>query len=139
MYGVTRISKWLSGAAERTFRLMIASSGALLPLGLFVWIAFSLQMLFVNFTFVEQSLNDPFGWGWDLLGLAGIPWVQLVPQLVPWLQVILVLIGFGYSFRNLWRIWVGKTENGTMALRGIVPLALLLLVFTAGLIQFYAN
>jgi hypothetical protein len=136
---VTRISKWFSGATQRTFELMIASTGSLLPLGLFVWIAFSVQMLFVNFTFVEQSLNDPFGWGWNLFGLAGIPWVQLVPQAVPWLQVFLVLIGFGYSFRNLHRIWMKKTGDRRMALEGLLPLASLLLVITAALIEFYAN
>jgi hypothetical protein len=139
MYVITKISKWLSGATQRTFELMVASTGSLLPLGLFVWVAFSIQMLFVNLTFVEQSLNDPFGWGWNLFGLAGIPWVQLVPQAVPWIQVMLVLVGFGYSYRNLWRIWINKTLDGRMALRGLLPLASFLLIITAALIQFYAN
>jgi hypothetical protein len=139
MYIVTKISKWLSGATQRTFELMVDSTGSLLPLGLFVWAAFSLQMLFVNFSFVEQSLNDPFGWGWNLLGLAGIPWVQVAPQAVPWLQVILVLIGFSYSLRNLWRIWMNKTPHAGMAMRGLLPLASFLFIITATLIQFYAN
>ncbi|MGB2868092.1 MAG: 4Fe-4S binding protein [Bacteroidota bacterium] len=139
MYAVTSLSRRLSGAFERTFGLMIASSGALLPLGLFVWIAFSLQMLFVNFTFVEQSLNDPFGWGWNIFGLAGTPWVQIAPQWVPWLQVILVLTGFGYSFRNLFRIWIDKTHDRRLALRGLLPMASFLSILTAALIQFYAN
>jgi polyferredoxin len=139
MYALTRISKWLSGSGQRTFELMIANTGSLLPLGLFIWVAFSLQMLFVNFSFVEQSLNDPFGWGWNLFGLAGIPWVQLIPQAVPWLQVILVLIGFAYSLRNLGRIWANKTSDAKVALRGLLPLASLLFLITAALIQFYAN
>jgi polyferredoxin len=139
MYGVTKISKWFSRASQRTFELMVASTGSLLPLGLSVWVAFSIQMLFVNFTFVEQSLNDPFGWGWNLFGLAGIPWVQLVPQAIPWIQVLLVLAGFGYSFRNLWRTWIHNTNDGTVALRGLLPLASFLAIITAGLIQFYSN
>ena len=118
---------------------MVASTGSLLPLGLFVWIAFSVQMFSVNLSFVEQSVNDPFGWGWNLFGLAGIPWVQLVPQAVPWLQVTLVTIGFGYSFRNLCRIWMNKISDERMVLRGMIPLAFLLLIITAGLIQCYAN
>jgi hypothetical protein len=139
LYAVTKMSKWLSGASPRTFELMVASTGSLLPLGLFVWIAFSVQMLFVNFSFVEQSLNDPFGWGWNLFGLAGIPWVQVVPQAIPWVQVILVLIGFGYSLRNLWRIWINKTPDAKMSFRGLLPLAFFLFIITAALIQFYAN
>jgi polyferredoxin len=139
MYVVTRIGKWMSRAAEPPLRLMIASTGSLLPLGLFVWIAFSLQMLLVNFSFVEQSLNDPFGWGWNLFGLAGIPWIQVIPSAVPWLQVLLVLAGFSYSFRNLWRIWSTKAPDARAAVRGLLPLASLLFVITAALIQFYAN
>ena len=139
MFAVTAVSRMLAGVTRRTFDLMIASTRGLLSLGLFVWVAFILQMLFVNITFVEQSLNDPFGWGWDLFGLAGIPWIQFVPRLVPWLQVLCVAIGFGYSQRDLYRIWFCETGERRMAYRGAVPLALFLLCIGGGLIWFYAS
>lgn len=138
MFTVTMISRAMSRTTRRSFDLMVASCGALLPLGLTIWVAFVLQMFFVNVTFLEQSLNDPFGWGWNLFGLAGIPWVQVMPRLVPWLQVLLVLAGFSYSLRDLWRIWLNETGDGRSALRGFVPLALFLLSIGGLLIRFYA-
>ncbi len=139
MFAVSWVSKTLSGTTRRPLTVMISSTGALLPLGLSVWVAFTLQMLFVNATFLEQSLNDPFGWGWNLFGLAGIPWVQLVPRLVPWLQVLLIAAGFGYSLRDLWRIWSSEIGEGRFAFRGSVPLALLLLCIGGVLVWFYAG
>ncbi len=139
MFTVTWVSTKVSGTTRRPMTVMIASTGALLPLGLSVWAAFTLQMLFVNVTFLEQSLNDPFGWGWNLFGLAGIPWVQLVPRLVPWLQVPLIAAGFGYSLRDLWRIWSSEIGEGRPAFRGVVPLALLLFCIGGFLVWFYAG
>jgi hypothetical protein len=138
-YIVTGISKRVSRAEHNTLDLMIASSGALLPLGLFVWFAFIIQMLFTNLSFVGQSLSDPFGWGWNLLGLAGTPWKQFLPRFIPWIQVFLVLTGFGYSLRNLWCIWVEKTANIKTAFRGVIPLVLFLGLLTSIFIWFYAN
>jgi len=66
-----------------------------------LWITFVIPMLFVNVTFVMQSASDPFGWGWDFFGTASIPWHQLLPKLVPWLQSILILAGLHFSLRNL--------------------------------------
>jgi len=139
MYLVTAVAKKVSGAAHKTLVLMTASTGALIPLGLFIWIAFVTQMLFVNVSFIGQSLSDPFGWGWNLLGLASTPWIQFMPRLIPWLQVVFVIIGFAYSFRNLWRIWINKTADAKKAFKGMLPAAFFLLTVTAALIDFYAN
>ncbi len=98
-----------SGIKHSINDVFLASTGALLPLGLMLWIAFVIPMLFVNVTFILQSMSDPFGWGWDFFGTANIPWHQFVPSLVPWLQSLLILIGLGYSLRNLKKTW--SNEN----------------------------
>jgi len=138
-YVVTFISKWLSGSPDKTSRLMITSSGALLPIGLFIWIAFIIQMLFTNVSFIAQSLSDPFGWGWNLLGFAGTPWIQFFPRLVPWIQVVAILTGFYYSVRNLKRIWLPKTNDKKSAIFGIFPLNTLLLIISGSMIWLFAN
>jgi hypothetical protein len=118
---------------------MVDLTASLMPLGLAVWIAFVIQMLFTNISFVGQSLSDPFGWGWNLLGLAGTRWTQLLPRLIPWLQVFTIIAGFAYSLRNLRRIWFVKTGNIQLSFRGFLPHSILLTIITIVFIFFYAN
>ena len=65
----------------------------LVPLGLAAWIAFSLSFVLINFSYVWPLLSDPFGWGWDLFGTAGLPWTPYLSGLVPILQVPVLLVG----------------------------------------------
>lgn len=118
---------------------MIASTGALVPMGLLAWIAFVVPMLMVNVSFVRQSLSDPFGWGWDFFDAANTPWHQLWPRAIPWIQVGCILLGLGYSLRNGWRIWLDLTAEPRAALRGLLPLAVLLVAMAAGFVWFYAD
>ena len=70
---------------------------ALLPLGLFTWIAFTISFAFPKFAYVFSVLSDPFGWGWNLFGTANVPWTldDSGPVLV--LQVAALLIGLSWS------------------------------------------
>ncbi len=77
-------------------------SNAIIPVGLTIWMAFAIPLVMVNFTFVLQSLSDPFGWGWNLFGFAGLPWKQLFPRSIPWIQVLLVITGILFSLKNLY-------------------------------------
>ena len=103
IYLLARLAKGLSRATHRSRDFFLNYSGALLPFGLFLWMAFVIPMLFTNITFLLQSLSDPFGWGWDFFGTANTPWHQLFPRFVPWMQAALLLIGIHLSLRNLTR------------------------------------
>jgi polyferredoxin len=133
------LARRLASISTPAFEVMKASTGTLLPLGIGVWIAFVIPMLTVNVTFVWQSLSDPFGWGWNLLGAAGSPWQPLFPRFVPWLQVGFVLGGLSYGLRNAWRIWWDLTDSPQAALRGMLPVAGLLLVYSGCMVWFFAN
>ncbi len=133
------MGKRLAGLQRSAWSLMTASTGALVPVGLMVWIAFVVPMLMVNATFVVQSLSDPFGWGWDFFGTAGTPWRQLWPRSIPWLQAACVLIGLAYGLRAAWRIWLQQTERPRAALRGMAPLAGLLVGLAVWLLWFFTN
>jgi polyferredoxin len=100
-YAGTRLAKVSVGPKEA----FLNGVGSLLPLGLMLWIAFVIPMLFTNVTFILQSFSDPFGWGWDFFGTANMAWRQFLPQVVPWLQAILILAGLSVSLRNLGRSW----------------------------------
>jgi len=72
-------------------------SQALLPLGLFAWIAFTVSFALPKLGYILGVLNDPFGWGWKLLGAGYAFWSPDVSGFSPVLQVILLLIGLFWS------------------------------------------
>jgi hypothetical protein len=129
----------LSGIQTRFREVFLSSSGALLPMGLMLWIAFVIPMLFVNVTFIKQSFSDPFGWGWDFLGTANIPWHQFLPRLVPWLQALLVLTGLYLSLRNLKESFINQGKNLRSVLLLILPTGLFFAVCAVLMIFFFTN
>jgi len=111
-----------------------ASSASLVPLGMAFWIAFALATVLSMMTFLLQSLSDPFNWGWDLLGMAGSRWHIIWAPAIPWLQVVCVLVGAGYSIAALYRCWPSKR-----AVVGSLPPGLFLWTAAAGMICFFAG
>lgn len=130
-----RLSK-LQVTAKEVF---LGSAGAILPLGLMLWISFVIPMLFVNVTFVKQSFSDPFGWGWDFFNTANIPWHQFLPRLVPWLQSVLVLAGLHLSLRNLKRNLIHHQINPLRLFLFCLPMALFILCSAVAMILFFTN
>ena len=137
--GLSFIGKKLSGNQISTKEVFLSSAGALLPLGLMLWIAFVIPMLFVNTTFVMQSLSDPFGWGWDFYGTANIPWHQFLPRLIPWLQSGLILTGFHFSLRNLKRNWASHQLNFRQLLQVNLPMGTFIVCSAIAMIFFFTN
>ncbi len=120
-------------------KVFLASAGSLLPLGLMLWIAFVIPMLFVNKTFIIQSASDPFGWGWDFFGTANIPWHQLLPQSIPWLQAIMVLTGLYFSLKNVRNTWMKLQLRPSELLRISVPMITFITLVSAIMIMFFTN
>jgi polyferredoxin len=139
LYVLSYIGAKISKAQVNIKQVFLGSAGALLPMGLMLWIAFVLPMLFVNVTFVLQSFSDPFGWGWDFFGTASIPWHQFLPRLVPWLQAGLVLAGLYLSLRNLKKTWFIHQINYKQLLKLILPMGLFIFVSAVGMIFFFTN
>jgi len=55
------------------------------------WIAFVIPMLFVNVTFIKQSLSDPFGWDGISLARQILHGNQFYTKvLIPWFQAVAV-------------------------------------------------
>lgn len=139
LFGISVAGIKFSGIQLSAKKVFLGSAGALLPIGLMLWVAFVIPMLFVNVTFVLQSFSDPFGWGWDFFGTASIPWHQFLPRLVPWLQAALVLTGLYLSLRNLKRTWNNCQFNTQQLLFLILPMGLFIFVCALGMIFFFTN
>jgi hypothetical protein len=112
---------------------------AILPLGLAMWAVFFVDTFLSNFTFILLTFSDPFGWGWDLFGTAGMPWIQLWPGGVPWIQAGLLLMGFGLGMHSGYRRWLEISYNRRDALMGFIPVLLALFTITAGMLAYVTN
>jgi hypothetical protein len=121
--------KQLSGTTQSIRKLFIAQSYSLVPLGLTAWVAFSLSFVFANFSYVLVALSDPFGWGWNLFGTAGIGWTPWLTGLTPFLQVGVLLGGFIWAALTSRKI-AGETTINTLAMKLSAPVILFCLTFT---------
>ena len=112
---------------------------ALLPFGLALWAVFFVETIMANMTFILLSFSDPFGWGWDLLGTAGMPWIQIWPSGVPWIQAGFILIGVTLSLKKGYQLWNNETEATRFALKGFAPTAVILLILAGGMLTYLTH
>ncbi len=95
--GLFYLAVWLghrlAKTSEQINKTFVSMTYALVPLGMSAWIAFSLSFVFANYSYVWMVLSDPFGWGWDLFGSAGIAWSPYLSMLVPLLQILVLVAG----------------------------------------------
>ena len=129
----------ISGAEIKVKDAFIRSTGSLLPLGMMLWISFVIPMLFVNITFIFQSISDPFGWGWDFFGTANIPWHQFLPQYIPWFQAILILSGLYLSLRNIRNMWHSYNLKPKKMLLMCIPFATAITAIAIAMLFFFTD
>jgi polyferredoxin len=98
---------------------------ALVPLGLAAWAAFSLAFAASSLTYIPVALSDPFGWGWDLFGGAGVGWTPLMSGAVPPLQVIVLAGGI---------LWAARSAVDVQGGRAALPVIGFCLLAGAGLL-----
>lgn len=135
-----RRANWRAGIFSATTGVFFKKTmPALIPLGLALWAAFFVSTLMVNFTFVLLTFSDPFGWGWDLFGTAGMPWVQVWPSGIPWIQAGLTLTGLAFSLQKGYQLWWRAAEEKKSTLRGFAPTAIILITLAAGIIMYFTN
>jgi hypothetical protein len=106
----TLAAKRLAGLQLPFKGLMLRLSYMLVPIGIFAWIAFSLPMLMVNYSYILVVLSDPLGLGWNLLGTANYSFHPFLPEWIPVIQGIILLAGIYFSF-----------SRGYLAVKDIIP------------------
>ena len=139
IYFLSYAGKRLSKNSRSVKQVFLENAGFLLPFALMNWIAFVIPMLFVNVTFIKQSLSDPFGWGWDFFGTANTPWHQFIPQYIPWLQALAVLSGLYLSLRNIRRSAIVREMDPKKNLLLNLPISLFLVGVTSLMLFFFTN
>lgn len=128
----------LARSAVPVRKLFTSLSGALIPLGLAAWIAFSLGFLLPNLSYLWPVLSDPLGSGWDLLGTAGAVWTPYGTGVVPTLQSIVLAVGLAWSCATAQRIAAGMVEDTRRRRALVLPVAGFLTLSAAGLMWLLA-
>jgi len=134
------LGRRLAGRPEVSAKeLFLRYSYTLVPLGLFAWAAFSLPLMMVNYSHITSSLSDPLGWGWDLFGTAGQRWKPLLPELIPYLQVPLLLAGLTIALLKGGSIARSLFPDRRSAARSLLPHGLICTAFTLLLLRLYVG
>ena len=139
-----RLSKSSTGEETGIFNATVGSVlkktlAAILPFGLALWAVFFVETIMANMTFVLLSLSDPFGWGWDLFGTAGMPWIQIWPSSVKWIQCALILVGVRLSLKKGYGLWHNEVDRKNNALKGFAPTASIYILLAAGMLIYLAH
>jgi len=139
-YAASRLGRRLAGDGAAPMKeVFLGFSGALVPLGLMAWVAFSIPLLLVNGSYILNTISDPMGRGWDLFGTASFPWTPFYPEFVSYIQIPLLAIGLYYALRTAYRFARERFGNGTVAVRACAPVAVLCTVVSCGFLWLYVG
>ncbi len=110
---------WLSrqiAHSQKSLSSLVASRAqVLLPLGLMAWIAFTISFALPKLTYLLGVLNDPFGWGWRILGMNNPINTPDVSGASTLLQVLMLLVGL------LWAGSVARKQSRSSGSSRLLP------------------
>jgi polyferredoxin len=122
------LSKIFSNNKEVKLRkIFVNFSYILVPVGLAVWAAFSFGIIFPNGSYIMHTLSDPFAWGWNLFGTAGFPWTPFLTRLMPYLQLLFILLGLLFAIDYGYKFSEQTYGNLEQAKRGWIPILVYLI------------
>lgn len=100
-----------------------------IPLGFMAWAAFIISMIMVNGSYIISTLSDPFGWGWNIFNTAGYKWAPYHIGLLPYIQIIFLLIGALWATNVTWKISLESFRDN--AVKAAVPMTLYYVLLTS--------
>ena len=131
--GLLFIFAYLSKRASKNKEVKLKNvfvnfSYCLVPVGLAVWAAFSLGIILPNGSYLLHILSDPFGWGWNLLGTANFPWTPVFTRAMPYLQVLVTIIGLLFALDFGYKFSLQTYNTQEEAKRGWIPILVYLIL-----------
>ena len=130
MYAVSVLAgQKLAGSQAPLRKAMERQSQVLIPLGLAAWIAFTVAFAFTKASYIPAVIADPFGWGWNLTGAAGMAAAGQASPFSMLVQVVLLAGGLAWAAR-IARRKAGylKTAAPLIAFSALFSLAMLWLL-----------
>jgi len=136
--GAAWLSRLASGKREIPLkRVFVEFSYCLIPLGIARWAAFSVAMMFVNGSYLAAVVSDPLALGWNLFGSAEFGWHPFWTGAIPYLQMLLLLVGLAFSLEYGYRFAERLFGSGSAAKRGWIPMFLFLLVLSVSFLWLF--
>lgn len=125
------LSKRWSGDSQRPLKeVFVNFSYALVPLGLAIWVAFSLGIILPNGSYLLRIVSDPFAWGWNIFGTASFKWTPLFTGTMPYLQILILMMGLVFSLEYGHKIAQQTYLDEKARIRGWIPMFVLLIATT---------
>ncbi len=125
------LSKVFSGNREVALKtVFINFAYTLVPLGLGVWIAFSLGIILPNGSYILHIISDPFAWGWNLFGTANFPWTPVFTGALGYLQGATLAIFYLFSLEYGYKLSKKVYADEQQAKRGWIPICVFLTLVT---------
>ncbi|MGQ9629037.1 MAG: 4Fe-4S binding protein [bacterium] len=132
------LSKLFSGNKEVPLRRVFVNfSYTLIPIGLGVWIAFSLGIILPNGSYILHILSDPFAWGWNLFGTASFPWTPVFTHILGYLQGATLIVSYLFSIDYGFGLSKQTYADLSQARRGWIPILSLLTLLTIVFLWLY--
>jgi len=97
-------------------QLFLSFSYALAPYGLFLWLAFAISLIFVNWAYPITAFSDPFGLEWNLFGTK-FEWKPILPDLLPYIQAPILFIGLALAINSTYNIAMKLLDNHEKAFK----------------------
>ncbi len=99
-----RLGQAMSGSVQPLRKALATQAQALVPLGLAVWIAFTLAFALVKLSYVLTIVSDPLALGWNLLGTARLTGLPDLSGLSAVLEAGVLGVGVFWSARIARRV-----------------------------------
>jgi polyferredoxin len=121
------LSKLASSNREASLkRVFTHFAYTLIPLGLGVWIAFSIGIILPNWSYILHILSDPFAWGWNLFGTANFPWTPVATGAMGYAQGTVLALFYLFSVEYGYKLSRQLYGDSGQAKRGWIPIFLFL-------------
>lgn len=125
------LSKLMSGNRDIPLKKVFTNFAyTLIPMGLGVWIAFSLGIILPNGSYILHVLSDPFGWGWNLVGTANFPWTPVLTGALGYLQGITMALFYMFSLDYGYKLALQTYPEPAQAKAGWIPILVFLTLTT---------
>ncbi|MCQ9207760.1 MAG: hypothetical protein NG740_07775, partial [Omnitrophica bacterium] len=132
------LSKLLSGNKEVSLRKVFVNFAyTLIPMGLGVWIAFSIGIILPNGSYILHIISDPFAWGWNVFGTAHIPWTPVLTGMLGFLQGVTLIVFYLFSIAYGFRLSKIVYPDLNQAKRGWLPILCFLTLITVLFLWLY--